>query len=124
MIFLLAHSFENYADTYFSLGGVRSSSIYNTSGQVLRQANDLLLNLAVSFNASKINENKEEIASMFVLLTKHLTDQGFAAGSAMGTLHHLGYSMRNSIFLLSTGSLLCICSFCVVGTSAGLITLL
>jgi chondroitin-sulfate-ABC endolyase/exolyase len=32
---------------------------------------------------------------MFVLLTKHLTDQGFAAGSAMGTLHHLGYSMRN-----------------------------
>lgn len=32
---------------------------------------------------------------MYLDLTRHLLDQGFTAGSALGTLHHLGYSMRN-----------------------------
>ena len=32
---------------------------------------------------------------MYLLQTRHLLAQGFAAGSAQGTLHHLGYSMRN-----------------------------
>ena len=33
-----------------------------------------------------------------------MLDQGFQAGSAMGTLHHLGYSMRDyypAVFLMS-----------------------
>jgi chondroitin-sulfate-ABC endolyase/exolyase len=87
--------FERYAETYYSLGGIRNTTIFNPLGQSLKQANDLLLDLAHAYHRAALNENKEEIAAMFVLFTKHLTDQGFTAGSAMGTLHHLGYNMRD-----------------------------
>ncbi len=87
--------FERYAETYYSLGGIRSTAIFDSIGQSLKEANDLLLDLAISYNRTSVKQNKDEIASMFILLTKHMTDQGFSAGSAMGTLHHLGYNMRN-----------------------------
>ncbi len=61
----------------------------------MRQANDLLYNLAIAYHRTKNVSEKEEIASMFVTFARHMTDQGFAAGSALGTLHHLGYSIRN-----------------------------
>lgn len=87
--------FERYAETYYSLGGIRNTTIFDSIGQSLKEANDLLLDLANAYHNESDSQSKEEIASMFVLLTKHMTDQGFAAGSAMGTLHHLGYNMRN-----------------------------
>ena len=61
----------------------------------LRNCVNFMYNLAIAWNNSTNNNEKTELANMFILMTRHMLDQGFRAGSAMGTLHHLGYSMRN-----------------------------
>ena len=86
--------FERFGETYESLGAPDYKSMYNNASG-LSNTNDLLLNMAVTYNKSTNEELKGFVAKMFVLLMRHLLDQGFQAGSAMGTLHHLGYSMRN-----------------------------
>lgn len=86
--------FERYGETYEYLG-VDNYKLLFANPMGLSECNQLLLNMAVSYHKSKAVTDKETIADMFVLLMKHLLDQGFQTGSAMGTLHHLGYSMRN-----------------------------
>jgi chondroitin-sulfate-ABC endolyase/exolyase len=86
--------FERYGETYEYLGAENYKVLFaNPMG--LSECNQLLLNMAVSYQKNKSATDRESIATMFVLLMQHLLDQGFQAGSAMGTLHHLGYSMRN-----------------------------
>lgn len=87
--------FTRYAETYITLGHPKVAALYNRNGQLLRRCNDLMFQIAVAWNASSDRAERDELARMYVLLTRHLLDQGFAAGSAQGTLHHLGYSMRN-----------------------------
>ncbi|MEJ6571026.1 MAG: chondroitinase family polysaccharide lyase [Akkermansiaceae bacterium] len=36
----------------------------------------------------------KRIAEIFCLLTEHMLDQGFEAGSSLGTMHHFGYNVR------------------------------
>ncbi|MEI8085728.1 MAG: chondroitinase family polysaccharide lyase [Paludibacter sp.] len=86
--------FERFGETYEHLGAENYKSLYsNLMG--LSQCNQLMLNMAVTYNKSTNPAEKSSIAEMYVLLMRHFLDQGFQAGSAMGTLHHLGYSMRN-----------------------------
>lgn len=87
--------FVRYAETYINLGHKDVAKLLNANKQTLRQCNDFLLRLAVAYRKSADDAVREEIARMYVLMTRHLLDQGFDAGSAQGTLHHLGYSMRN-----------------------------
>ncbi|MGN1046207.1 MAG: chondroitinase family polysaccharide lyase, partial [Candidatus Cryptobacteroides sp.] len=68
---------------------------FSANGQLLRNYNDNLLGIALAWNASGNPSEKKELEEMYVAMTEHLLDQGFAAGSGQGTLHHLGYSMRN-----------------------------
>lgn len=37
----------------------------------------------------------KRIAEIFCLLTEHMLDQGFEAGSSLGTMHHFGYTARS-----------------------------
>ena len=87
--------FIRYGETYLNQGIPDAMPTFTAKGQTLRQLNDLMLRIAVSH----INETdpviKKEIADIYINLTRHLLDQGFAVGSGQGTLHHLGYSMRN-----------------------------
>ncbi len=87
--------FVRYAETFLNLGIRDASSSFRKNGQLLRDYNDNLRDLAAAYLKSDDKAEKEEIAAMYVNMTRHLLDQGFAAGSAQGTLHHLGYSMRN-----------------------------
>lgn len=87
--------FVRYAETYINLGHPKVAALYRQNGQLLRRCNDLLYQIAVAHYASRDGTERNELARIYVLLTRHLLDQGFAAGSAQGTLHHLGYSMRN-----------------------------
>lgn len=87
--------FTRYGETFLNLGIKDAAARFGANGQLLRQANDNLFQLAVAWMNEKDPLIREEIAGMYVGLTGHLLDQGFAAGSAQGTLHHLGYSMRN-----------------------------
>lgn len=86
--------FERFGETY-EHSGAENYKILFANPMGLSECNQLLFNMAVSYHKSKNATDKESIATMFVLLVQHLLDQGFQARSAMGTLHHLGYSMRH-----------------------------
>ncbi len=87
--------FTRYGETYINLGIPDASRIFSDNGQLLRTANDFMFNLALAYLKTDDPEWKRELENMYVTMTEHLLDQGYAAGSALGTLHHLGYSMRN-----------------------------
>lgn len=87
--------FIRYGETYLNQGIPDAKKTFGKNGQLLKDLNDKMLRLAVSVMKSENQAEKEEMCRMYVNLTKHLLDQGFAAGSGQGTLHHLGYSMRN-----------------------------
>lgn len=87
--------FTRYGETFINLGIKDASRAFRQNGQLLRDYNDNLMKLACSYLNSCNESDKNEIAKMYVMMTRHLLDQGFACGSALGTLHHLGYSMRN-----------------------------
>ncbi|MGM9736426.1 MAG: chondroitinase family polysaccharide lyase [Candidatus Cryptobacteroides sp.] len=87
--------FTRYGETFINLGIKDASKTFRKNGQLLRDYNDNLLKMACSYLNTENESDKEEIAQMYVMMTRHLLDQGFACGSALGTLHHLGYSMRN-----------------------------
>lgn len=87
--------FVRYAETYINMGHPDVKRQYASDGMLLSDCNDLLFRLAVAHNAAKRADERAETERMYLTLTRHLLDQGFTAGSALGTLHHLGYSMRN-----------------------------
>lgn len=87
--------FTRYGETFINEGIPDASAQFSANGQLLKQANDFMLDLAAAYLAEEDRNAREKIAQMYVAMTRHLLDQGFAAGSALGTLHHLGYSMRN-----------------------------
>ena len=87
--------FTRYGETFINLGISDASRQFDSKGQLLRKYNDLMFDIANAWRVSEDSVQKASLASMYVNMTKHLLDQGFAAGSGMGTLHHLGYSMRN-----------------------------
>lgn len=86
--------FVRHAELYSTLGYDDAAAGYAADGRLLSRCCDLLFDLAVAYNA-ETPENRDRIERMYLDLTRHLLDQGFSAGSAAGTLHHLGYSMRN-----------------------------
>ncbi|MBE6250895.1 MAG: sugar lyase [Bacteroidales bacterium] len=87
--------FTRYGETFINLGITDAKKTFNRNGQLLRTLNDRLLRIAVAASQAQNPEEKAEFTKIYIDLTRHLLDQGFAAGSAQGTLHHLGYSMRN-----------------------------
>lgn len=87
--------FVRYAETYINLGHPSVAKLFTENGQLLRTYNDFMFQIAVAHEAAQDAAERAELERMYILLTRHLLDQGFAAGSALGTLHHLGYSMRN-----------------------------
>ena len=87
--------FTRYGETYINVGIPDAPKIFSDNGQLLRAANDFMFNLALAYLKSDDPAWKDELAGMYITMTRHMLDQGYAAGSALGTLHHLGYSMRN-----------------------------
>lgn len=55
---------------------------------------EILYNLAQSYHKSTDNKQKEALKGYFMLATKIYLQSGWAEGSNMGVLHHLGYSIR------------------------------
>ena len=87
--------FVRYGETYLNQGIPDAMKSFTSAGQTLRQLNDAMLNIAVSHMHETDPTIRTEIEHIYINLIKHVLDQGFAAGSGQGTLHHLGYSMRN-----------------------------
>jgi len=85
---------DRFGETYEHLGAESYKVLYgNAMG--LSNCSKFMLKMAVAYHKNTDTAEKEKIANMFLLLIRHFLDQGFQAGSALGTLHHLGYSMRD-----------------------------
>lgn len=68
----------------------------------MKECSLLLLNTAYAWQAGN-REQKRKLADCYIRLLCHLWEQGWAAGSSLGTTHHLGYPMRSlypSVFLM------------------------
>ena len=87
--------FVRYGETFLNLGIPDAKKTFGRNGQLLRKLNDHMLQIATGYLNCENPEQKARLAEIYITLTRHLLDQGFAAGSGQGTLHHLGYSMRN-----------------------------
>lgn len=60
----------------------------------LMTCSKLLFDLAQAYRGTTDEKFRAELRGMFFDLSDHLLDQGWADGSSMGTLHHLGYNNR------------------------------
>lgn len=87
--------FVRYAETYLNLGDNGKAEEYRKNGQLLRNFNDTMFRIAVSYLSEKEGDYKDYLGQIYIELTRHLLDQGMACGSGMGTIHHLGYSIRS-----------------------------
>ena len=87
--------FVRYAETFLNLDISDAKKTFKKNGQLLSDYNDFLFAVAKAASKEKDRNRKEELTRMYISLTRHLLDQGFAAGSGQGTLHHLGYSMKH-----------------------------
>lgn len=81
---------------------------YNKNGKGFKEYTKLMFDVACSYNQTNNSKLKKELEEMFFNLSDHLIDQGWAEGSANGTVHHLGYSMRTyySAYFLMRESLI------------------
>lgn len=67
---------------------------HNRKGKDFKTYTKLMFEIASAYNQTDNTKYKNELEELFFNMSDHLIDQGWAEGSANGTLHHLGYSMR------------------------------
>lgn len=56
---------------------------------------NLMIKVAGLYNVTENENQKSRLASIFMDMLDHANDQGWAAGSGMGALHHLGYAFAD-----------------------------
>lgn len=62
----------------------------------VQDAAELLLKIAIAWRSNDIDYlYKKRLSEMFIVLLDHLDDQGWAYGSGMGSLHHIGYYFQD-----------------------------
>ena len=67
---------------------------FDKKGKGFAAYTKLMYEIASAYNQTDNADYKTELEELFFNMSDHLIDQGWAEGSANGTLHHLGYSMR------------------------------
>lgn len=63
---------------------------YNYQPVKLREYSEMLFSVAYTYLKTK----DEKLPDLFLSMLRHLLDQGLQAGSSMGVLHHIDYSLR------------------------------
>ncbi|MBP7143033.1 MAG: hypothetical protein KBA71_14070 [Opitutaceae bacterium] len=85
----VAYPHENAA---YPAGSLERAESSRENG--LQTCSKLLFDLAQAYLGTTDGRFSGELRNMFFDLSDHLLDQGWADGSGMGTLHHLGYNNR------------------------------
>ncbi|WP_175577578.1 chondroitinase family polysaccharide lyase [Photobacterium proteolyticum] len=66
------------------------------SGTEIRKYGEYMLELAKAIRSDDISDqDKQTLSEMYIQLTRYAFDQGYTAGSGLGTSHHMGYSFRS-----------------------------
>ncbi|ACR70433.1 chondroitin lyase [Edwardsiella ictaluri] len=61
---------------------------------ILGDYTTLMFNISHAYRQNSDPAVQRQLADMYLLMTRHLLDQGFARGSGLVTTHHWGYSAR------------------------------
>lgn len=64
------------------------------NGSPLRKVTDLMYQTACSYAAASDDVHRTQLTDLYLRILDHVRDQGWAAGSCQGTIHHLGYQFR------------------------------
>ena len=84
----------NNLNIIYSEGNIKGSPLYGqdfSNSQNIKAVDDFIFVLAKDFKHTSSTSSK----TYFLNTVRYILDQGFANGSAMETIHHLGYSFRN-----------------------------
>ncbi len=73
----------------------QAKDFYRQAGQDARAYFDFMLKVASAHANCSAPELSMRLENMFLDLYDHMIDQGFAAGSGLGTIHHYGYNWRS-----------------------------
>lgn len=60
----------------------------------MRDYGGLMFNIAKNLQKEISTEDRQALENMYIKLTRYALDQGYEAGSAVGTSHHMGYTLR------------------------------
>ena len=61
---------------------------------MLSDYTELMLDISQAYHQPTFIADRQQLTDMYLLMTEHLLDQGFAAGSGLVTTHHWGYGAR------------------------------
>lgn len=86
--------FARWAESFERLIPNWEKNMYVKAGQEYQKYFNLTNKIAIAYNSTKDTQLQQELASMFLLMYDHATDQGIAYGSGLGNATHYGYSFR------------------------------
>ena len=96
--------FGNNAELYLPyITRKEAKTLYNSTNQNVKAYFDFMMKVATAYANTNDSAFQSQLENMFIDLFDHMVDQGFAAGSGLGTIHHYGYSWRNyyrSLFIM------------------------
>ncbi|MCU4174040.1 chondroitinase family polysaccharide lyase [Carboxylicivirga sp. N1Y90] len=96
--------FGRNAELYFPhITHKEAKTFYNATHQNVKAYFDFMMKVARAHASSLDINQKQALENIFIDLFDHMLDQGFAAGSGLGTIHHYGYNWRNyyrALFLM------------------------
>lgn len=93
--------FDRFGECYIPFNGPHYKSVFGIAS--LSKFTVFLDQVAQAYVNSSDVEEKLKLETFYINSIRHFLDQGFQAGSAMGTLHHLGYniqSLYSSVYLM------------------------
>lgn len=94
--------FTRYSEVFQKLD-VEWQGFYVKHQKEVQAYSELMYELARGYRSCPDPRWRDELKQMFLLMVRHLFDQGWQEGSGMGMLHHLGYGLRNyypALFLM------------------------
>lgn len=86
--------FERHGECYERIIDGYVKPIFARAHMELKEYFNLMNRVAIAYNDATEKDQKDELASIFLDMYDHVTDQGVAYGSCMGNFTHYGYSFR------------------------------
>lgn len=95
--------FTRNAELYIPWAGNDIAKLFEQNNQEVSAYFDLMLEISQAYNEVIDLATRKELQKIFADMFDHMEDQGIACGSALGTIHHYGYSWRSyyrSLYLM------------------------